>query len=74
MTEPVHEVRFFEVPKRPTGGTVYMAYLPSKFPTGGGTVYVDPRKSGNPDGRIDEDPELCRPVVDIQLPAIEEEQ
>lgn len=49
------------------GGTVYLAYLPPEFPNGG-TVYVDPPKSGNPYARIDEDTELLRPVVVVELP------
>ena len=45
-----------------------------RFPTGGGTVYVRPSDSGNPYARIDEDPELPRPVVVVELPPYEEDK
>ena len=54
----VTRVEFFRPPKRPTGGT----------------VYVRPRDSGNPYARVDEDTELPRPVVDVQLPPAPEEE
>lgn len=57
MSEPVQRVDFFRPPKRPNGGT----------------VYVRPSESGNPYARVDEDTSLPRPVVDVQLPAFEEE-
>jgi hypothetical protein len=52
----LHPVTFFRPPSRPNGG---------------GTVYVQPSGSGNPYARIDEDTSLPRPVVDVELPALE---
>lgn len=51
-----HQITFFHPPNRPTGGT----------------VFVRPSDSGNPYARIDEDPDLPRPVVVVNLPDFEE--
>lgn len=38
------------------------------------TPFASSRRSGNPYARIDEDPELARPVVTVELPPFEEEK
>lgn len=51
----VHPVGFFDPPSRPNGGT----------------VYVDPARSGNPYARITE--EAAQPIATVDLPDFEEE-
>jgi hypothetical protein len=74
--ERQQEVEWFK--RFPTGGTSYGRVTPVEYfrraPNGGGTVYVQPSGSGNPYARIDEDPSLPRPVVDVELPALENVQ